>query len=46
MYMVGVWECEGERLPQDTADGLSLIQKAAAKNLRPRASGEYSGSIL
>ena len=35
MYLVGIWEITGERLPKDFADGLALIQKAAAKNYGP-----------
>jgi TonB family protein len=35
MYIVGMWETKGEHLPQDPADGLALIQKAAAKDYGP-----------
>jgi len=32
---VGVWEIRGEHVAQDAADGLALIQKAAAKDYEP-----------
>ena len=35
MYLVGIWETAGEHVTQDAADGLALIQKAAAKNYGP-----------
>jgi hypothetical protein len=38
MFVVGVWECDGEHLGKDPADGFALIQKAAAKNHGPALS--------
>jgi TPR repeat protein len=35
MHLVGIWELTGEHVTQDAADGLALIQKAAAKNYGP-----------
>lgn len=35
MHLVGFWEITGEHVTQDAADGLALIQKAAAKNYGP-----------
>jgi Gram-negative bacterial TonB protein C-terminal len=35
MHLVGIWEITGEHVTQDAADGLALIQKAAAKNYGP-----------
>jgi TonB family protein len=35
MYMIGVWETAGDHVAKDTAHGLILIQKAAAKNYGP-----------
>jgi TPR repeat protein len=35
MYTVGTWQIKGEHLPKDPAEGLALIQKAAAKNHGP-----------
>jgi TonB family protein len=35
MYMVGVWELNGEFVTKDPEDGFALIQKAAAKDYGP-----------
>ena len=35
MYLIGVWETEGEHVAKDPDDGLGLIQKSAAKNYGP-----------
>ena len=35
MYVIGLWEMDGEHLPKDAGDGFSLIQKAAEKNYGP-----------
>jgi TonB family protein len=35
MYMVGLWEINGDHVDIDPADGLTMIQKAAAKNYGP-----------
>jgi TonB family protein len=35
MWLAGMWLMTGEHLPQDPAQGLALIQKAAAKNHGP-----------
>jgi TonB family protein len=35
MYMVGVWELTGDHVAKDPADGLALIEKAAARNYGP-----------
>jgi TonB family protein len=35
MYVVGVWETSGEHVKGDSADGLALIQKAAAARYGP-----------
>jgi TonB family protein len=35
MYMLGLWETTGKHVTKDSADGLALIQKAAAKNYGP-----------
>jgi hypothetical protein len=35
MHAVGIWKVNGERIPKDPAEGLDLIQKAAAKHYAP-----------
>jgi TonB family protein len=35
MYMLGLWETTGKHVAKNPADGLALIQKAAAKNYGP-----------
>ncbi|HWR54472.1 MAG TPA: TonB family protein [Bryobacteraceae bacterium] len=35
MYLVGVWEINGEHITKDPAHGFALIQKAAAKDYGP-----------
>jgi TPR repeat protein len=35
MYMVGLWETTGDHVAKNPAEGLALIQKAAAKNYGP-----------
>lgn len=35
MYVAGSWKTTGEHVPKDAAEGLDLIQKAAAKNYAP-----------
>lgn len=35
MYVAGKWEIKGDHVAMDLADGLALVQKAAAKNYGP-----------
>ena len=35
MYVAGLWKTDGDHVPKDAAEGLDLIQKAAAKNYGP-----------
>ena len=35
VYLLGIWEIQGEHVAQDPSDGIALVQKAAAKNYGP-----------
>jgi TonB family protein len=35
MHLIGLWEIAGDYVAKDPADGLALVQKAAAKNYGP-----------